>query len=59
VSRWVNEAVLERAEARWRQRPDVMQLRRATVEHPFGTSKAWMGLSPFGSTPMLPMASQT
>ena len=47
VSRWVNEAVLERVQARLDQRPDVMQRRRATVEHPFGTIKAWMGSTHF------------
>lgn len=32
-------ASLERA-------PEVMQVRRQTVEHPFGTLKAWMGRTP-------------
>ena len=27
--------------------PDAMRLRRATVEHPFGTLKAWMGATHF------------
>jgi hypothetical protein len=25
------------------RKPDAMRVRRATVEHPFGTLKAWMG----------------
>jgi hypothetical protein len=47
VSRWVHEAVVERAQARLDRQPDVMQVRRATVEHPFGTIKAWMGSTHF------------
>jgi hypothetical protein len=43
VSRWVHEAVIERAQARLDERPEVMRLGRATVEHPFGTIKSWMG----------------
>jgi len=29
------------------QQPDAMKLRRQTVEHPFGTLKAWMGSTHF------------
>ena len=47
VSRWEHEEVLEAAQARLDQRPDMMQIRRATVEHPFGTLKAWMGSTHF------------
>jgi len=47
VSRWEHEDVLERAQARLKEHPDVMRLRRATVEHPFGTLKAWMGVTHF------------
>src|SRR5262249_48607232 len=43
VRRWEREDVLERAQARLDGKPDAMQLRRETVEHPFGTIKAWMG----------------
>jgi transposase len=43
VSRWEQEAVVEAAAARLADRPDVMRIRRASVEHPFGTLKAWMG----------------
>jgi len=49
LSRWENEAVLDRAQARIDERLDVMQRRRATVEHPFGTLKAWMGLTHFST----------
>jgi transposase len=47
VSRWVHEDVLERAQARLDQQPDMMRTRRATVEHPFGTIKSWMGSTHF------------
>ena len=39
--------VLERAQARLDKRPDIMRVRRATVEHPFGTIKSWMGSTHF------------
>jgi hypothetical protein len=47
VRRWEREDVLERAQARLDGKPDAMQLRRETVEHPFGTIKAWMGATHF------------
>ena len=47
VSRWVHEAVVERAAARLAAKPDAMKIRRTTVEHPYGTLKAWMGSTHF------------
>jgi Transposase DDE domain len=47
VRRWENEAVLDRAQARLDRNPGMMQVRRETVEHPFGTIKAWMGATHF------------
>ena len=47
VTRWEHEAVLEAAQARLDRNPDMMRIRRATVEHPFGTLKAWMGSTHF------------
>jgi len=47
VSRWVHEEVIEAAEHRLNQHPGMMNIRRATVEHPFGTLKAWMGSTHF------------
>ena len=47
VSRWEHEATVEAAEARLAEHPDMMRVRRATVEHPFGTLKAWMGSTHF------------
>jgi len=47
ISRWEHEDVVERAQARLDKRPDIMRIRRATVEHPFGTIKSWMGATHF------------
>ena len=38
---------MERAEARLSRAPHASRLRRQTVEHPFGTLKAWMGSTHF------------
>ncbi|WP_309761656.1 hypothetical protein [Agrobacterium pusense] len=42
VSRLENEAVLDRMAARLAARPEVLDQRRESVEHPFGTIKQWM-----------------
>jgi transposase len=42
VSRLENEAVLDRMAARLARRPGILEKRRASVEHPFGTIKQWM-----------------
>jgi transposase len=47
VRRWVQEDVLDRAQARLDSFPGAMQQRRETAEHPFGTIKAWMGATHF------------
>jgi transposase len=47
MTRWEHETVLERAQARLDRSPDAMRIRRTTVEHPFGTLKAWMGSTHF------------
>ena len=47
ITRWEHEAVLEAMQERLDQQPDAMKLRRQTVEHPFGTLKAWMGSTHF------------
>lgn len=39
VSRHFNEAAFERAKQRLAARPEMMRLRKSTVEHPFGTLK--------------------
>jgi transposase len=47
VSRLENEAVLDRMAVRLKARPDILDRRRETVEHPFGTIKQWMGQGVF------------
>ena len=47
VSRLENEAVLDRMAVRLAARPEVLDQRRACVEHPFGTIKQWMNHGAF------------
>jgi hypothetical protein len=47
IARWEHEAVLEQMHLRLNQRPQAARERRQTVEHPFGTLKAWMGATHF------------
>jgi transposase len=47
MTRWEHEAVVDRVRARLESNADMMRRRRATVEHPFGTLKAWMGSTHF------------
>lgn len=47
VARWEHEAVLDEVQDRLDRNPEVMRVRRQTVEHPFGTIKSWMGATHF------------
>ncbi len=47
ITRWEHEAVLEAAQDRLDKNPDMMTVRRSTVEHTFGTLKFWMGPAHF------------
>mgnify|MGYP001570414193 CR=1 FL=1 len=47
IARWEHEQVLETMQDRLDRTPEAMALRRQTVEHPFGTLKAWMGSTHF------------
>lgn len=47
VKRWQHESVIDAMQQRLDQDPDKMRIRRQTVEHPFGTLKAWMGSTHF------------
>jgi transposase len=47
ISRWEHEHVLEAVQRRLDENPQAMRQRRETVEHPFGTIKAWMGATHF------------
>ena len=47
VRRWEHEHVLDAMARRLARRPGLMQVRRSTVEHVFGTLKHWMGATHF------------
>ncbi len=47
IKRWEHEGVLETMQQRLDHAPEKMEVRRQTVEHPFGTIKAWMGATHF------------
>lgn len=47
VTRLENEAVLDRMADRLAARPDILDTRRESVEHPFGTIKQWMNQGAF------------
>lgn len=47
ISRWEHEDVLEIVQARLEGAPEASRLRQRTVDHVFGTLKAWMGSTHF------------
>jgi len=47
IRRWEHEAVLEEMQNRLSKSPEMMRVRKRTVEHPFGTLKQWMGATHF------------
>jgi len=47
IRRWEHEHILERVQKRLDDDPCKIPLRSKTVEHPFGTIKAWMGATHF------------
>jgi transposase len=47
ITRWEHEKVLDAMQRRLDRTPQASRLRRQTVEHPFGTLKAWMGSTHF------------
>jgi hypothetical protein len=47
VKRWEHEGVLDKMQSRLDRQPNAMTIRRQTVEHAFGTLKAWMGSTHF------------
>jgi transposase len=47
ITRWEHEDVIERMQTRLDNTPEASRLRRQTVEHTFGTLKAWMGATHF------------
>jgi transposase len=47
ITRWVHEHLVEDVQQRLDANPELMRVRRETVEHPFGTIKARMGATHF------------
>lgn len=47
VARYDHESSLEAMQRRLDMNPEIMCIRRRTVEHPFGTLKEWMGANHF------------
>jgi len=47
ITRWEHEHLIEEMYVRMDESPGLMKTRRCTVEHPFGTIKAWMGSTHF------------
>ncbi len=47
ITRWEHENILDMVQERLDGAPEAMRLRRQTVEHVFGTLKAWMGSTHF------------
>ena len=47
VTRWEHETILEAMQERLDCDPEIMRVRRQTVEHPYGTLKLWMGSNHF------------
>jgi transposase len=47
LSRYANEAALDRMAERVAARPELQDIRRQSVEHPFGTIKQWMNQGAF------------
>lgn len=47
IRRWEHEEIVDAAEQRLHRKPEMMRLRKRTVEHVFGTMKHWMGSTHF------------
>lgn len=47
MKRWIHEEEMEAMQARLDANPEIMLIRKQTVEHPFGTIKSWMGATHF------------
>ena len=43
IERWIHEEIIEDMQQRLKEKPEMMELRKQLVEHPFGTIKLWMG----------------
>jgi transposase len=58
ITRWEHEAVIEAMQRRLDREPRAMRVRRQTVEHVFGTIKAWMGATHFKTRRLKNVASE-
>jgi predicted RecB family nuclease len=58
IGRWEHEHVLEEMETEVANNPNLMVLRKSTVEHPFGTIKLWMGADHFNMREMKNVATE-
>ncbi len=58
VTRWEHEAIIEAMQRRLDREPRAMRVRRQTVEHVFGTLKAWMGATHFKTRRLNNVASE-
>ena len=58
ITRWEHEAVIEAMQRRLDREPRAMRVRRQTVEHVFGTLKAWMGATHFKTRRLKNVASE-
>ena len=58
VKRWEHEAILDRVQKRLDNDPSKIPLRSKTIEHTFGTLKAWMGATHFKMKTMKHVATE-
>jgi transposase len=58
ITRWEHEAVVDAMQHRLDREPQAMRIRRQTVEHVFGTLKAWMGATHFKTRRLKNVASE-
>ena len=58
ITRWQHEHLVDAMHDRMSRDPALMGLRRSTVEHPFGTIKAWMGATHFKMKTMKHVATE-
>ena len=45
LTRWEHQDCIDSMDKLMKKRPDLMLIRKQTVEHPFGTIKCWMGMT--------------
>jgi hypothetical protein len=45
ITRWEHQDRIDNMDKLMKKRPDLMLIRKQSVEHPFGTIKCWMGMT--------------